>query len=106
MTRIIKKFFIPSLLSSLAALLFFVFFTGRDETRLRTFRSEGGWGYFITTRDRIVIRQPYIPAIEGRRPFRTRQDARNAGRLVMRKISAGKDPSVSVEELSEAGIGI
>lgn len=106
MTQIIKKFFIPTLLSSLAALLFVVFFTGRDETRLRTFRSEGGWGYYVTIRERMVIRQPFIPAIEGRIPFATRHDARKAGKIVIRKISAGVTPSVSAEELSKAGIGI
>lgn len=106
MTRKIKRFFIPTLLSSLTALLFVVFFTGRDETRLRTFRSEGGWGYTVTIRERMVIRQPFIPAIEGRKPFDTRNDARKAGKMVMQKISAGEIPSISAEELSEAGIGI
>jgi predicted transcriptional regulator len=106
MIRIIRKIFFPTLLSSLAAFLLVVFFMSRDVTRLRTFRLEGGWGYSLAIRERIVIWQPYIPAIEGRKPFISRQDARRAGRLVLKKISEGKEPSVSVEELSEAGIGI
>jgi len=106
MTRNIKKYFFPTLFSSLTALLFVVFFTGRDETRLRTFRSEDGWGYYVIIQERMVIRQPFIPAIEGRKPFVTRHDARTAGEIVIQKIKAGENPTVSTEELSEAGIEI
>jgi hypothetical protein len=107
MTRTIKKYLLPTLLSSLAALCFFVFFTGRDDTRLTTFRSESGWGYTISTQDRkVVICQPYIPAVEGKRPFVTRKDARRAARIVKARIDTGKDPSVGTDELLKAGVRI
>lgn len=106
MTQIIKKCFLSTLLSSLAVLFFVVFFTGRDRDRVRTFRSEGGWGYYVTARDRIVVWQPYIPAIEGKKPFATRNDARKAGKIVQEKINFRKNPSVNIEELTEAGISI
>jgi hypothetical protein len=107
MIVITRRYLFLTLLSSLAALVFAVsFMCSRDDTRLRTFRSEGGWGYYVTTKERIVIRQPFIPAVEGRKPFASRHDARKAGKIVLEKITAGKDPSVSADELSEAGIGI
>jgi hypothetical protein len=102
----IRKYFIPTLLSSLAALCFFVFFTGRDDIRLKTFRSESGWGYSVYTQKKVVIWQPYIPAVEGKKSFETKRDARRAGKITKGKLATGQDPSINVEELIKAGVRI
>lgn len=106
MIQTIKRYFIPALLISLAVLCFIVFFTGRDDARLKTFKTESGWGYVISTQDKMVIRQPFIPAIEGKKPFETRGDARRAGQIIKHKIEAREDPTVNVEELLKAGVRI
>ena len=104
MTATIRKYIPPALLSSLAALLFVVFFTGRDDHGLETFRSESGWGYRVSTHPERVIWQPFIPAIEGNKPFATRKDARRAGKMIIEKLNEGSDPSLTAEELRKAGI--
>jgi Domain of unknown function (DUF4907) len=106
MTLTTRKYFATALLSSLAALFFIVFFTGRDDSGLNTFRSECGWGYTVSTYDKVVIVQPFIPAIEGRIPFETRGDARRAGEIVLERLIKGDDPSLSREDLQKAGIRI
>lgn len=106
MTLTTKQYIATALLSSLAALFFIVFFEGRDDTRLATYRSESGWGYSVSTEDKVVIMQPFIPAIEGRVPFETRRDARRAGEIVRERLIKGDNPSLSPEDLKKAGIGI
>jgi hypothetical protein len=106
MTVTIKKSLPAVLLLTAAVLVFVVFFKGRDNLRLQTFRTDNGWGYAIFEKDRVFIRQPYIPAIEGKRPFNTKSDARKAGRIIMNKLNKGSDPSVTKDELNKAGIRI
>lgn len=89
-----------------AALLFVVFFRGRDNLRLSTFRSEFGWGYTISRNERVIVYQPYIPAIEGTKPFLTRSDARRTARIVASRIRKGVPPAIRENDLKKAGINI
>jgi len=104
MTRTINKYFVLALLSSLAVLFIVVFFTGRDDLRLNTFRSGNGWGYSVSVNDKVIIMQPIIPAVEGKKPFATRKDARKAGKMMIEKMMEGHEPSLSLDELRMAGI--
>jgi len=103
--KVIKKGrLIIVLLTVAAALLLTVYFVGRENTGLETFRSGEGWGYTVTIGGKMVIKQPFIPAIEGTEPFETKRDALRIGRIVKKKIEKGIDPSVTIEELHKAGI--
>jgi hypothetical protein len=105
MTPITKKrSFYAVLLLCMAALFSVVFFAGRDKTRLETFRSGSGWGYAVSTQGKIVISQPFIPAIEGNKPFATKSDARKAGKIIIIRFREGAEPSLSADELLKAGI--
>jgi hypothetical protein len=107
MTPIIKKrSFRAALLICMAALFFVVFFGGRDNTRLETFRSGSGWGYIVSTQGKVVICQPFIPAVEGNKPFATKGDARKAGKMMIKRLSENADPSLTSDELHKAGIRI
>ncbi len=90
----------------MATMFFVVFFTGRDNTRLVTFRSGSGWGYIVSTQGKVVICQPFIPAIEGNKPFATKGDARKVGKMIMKRLSENADPSLTAYELHKAGIRI
>ncbi|QZT36726.1 DUF4907 domain-containing protein [Halosquirtibacter xylanolyticus] len=65
---------------------------------------EGGYGYKIMIDDHCYIEQPYIPAIPGRQPFESYDDALNAGTLVAKKISENKSPSLNINELKQLNI--
>lgn len=104
MIPITKRHLAPVLILSFTVLTFIAFFTGRDSLRLKTFRSETGWGYCITTGGKVVIWQPYIPAVEGKRPFGAKIDARRAGKIMINKINKGIEPFLTTEELQRAGI--
>jgi hypothetical protein len=106
MTLNIKKRFTVVLIAVVAALCTILCFTDRDRSGLEAFRSENGWGYSIKNREKVVIYQPYIPALEGNNPFRSRREALKAGRMVITKINEGTDYTLTIDELTKAGIGI
>lgn len=76
-----------------------------DHYRLEVIQvGDDGYGYRIFQYDRPVIVQPFIPALPGKETFRTKQDARKVGNLVLKRVKAGEDCSVSKEDLKKEGI--
>lgn len=71
---------------------------------VRVTREGSGYGYTISQAGKICIRQPFIPAINQKMPFRSADDALETAQLVVKKLCNGDDFSVSREELSELGI--
>jgi hypothetical protein len=69
--------------------------------KLELIRSDGGWGYDILANNKLYIHQPYMPAVEGKHPFSSRQFARKTGRLVIRKLKNHKVPSVTRDEIKD-----
>lgn len=63
------------------------------------FRSGDGWGYDILRKEKVYIHQPFMPAIEGEKPFPDKVSARKTARLVTRKMKNQKMPSVTPEEI-------
>ncbi len=64
------------------------------------FRYGPGWGYDIFYKEKKIIHQPYMPAVQGNCPFPDRRSARKVGRHVATKIKAGDSPAVNAEEIS------
>ena len=59
-----------------------------------------GWGYEIYVDKKLYIKQDYIPAINGIHAFKSREDAMKTGKLVLNKLTHGKKPIISVDELN------
>ncbi len=73
--------------------------------RLEVTRAEGsGYGYKIYERERLIIVQPFIPVVSGKRPFRSEQDARCIGNLVLERVKAGHEFAISKADLDHLGI--
>ncbi len=70
----------------------------------RVIRVEKGWGYELFSKDRIIIHQENIPVIEGNSPFLSRHDARKTGKLTLYKLSTGKIPAITRQDLDSLGI--
>jgi hypothetical protein len=68
---------------------------------VRAFKSDSSdaWGYEILIDKKVYIHQEYIPALEGRQPFKSKRDALKVGRAVMLKIKNEKSPTLSKEEV-------
>jgi len=64
-----------------------------------SYRSGDGWGYDIIRKGKVRIHQPFMPAIEGEKPFPDKVSARKTARLVIRKMKNREMPSVKPEEI-------
>lgn len=63
-----------------------------------------GYGYDILIFDALYVHQPHIPAINGNRGFKTKEQATKAAEFVIYKIRNNiMPPSLSVEELDSLG---
>ncbi len=63
-----------------------------------------GYGYNILMYDAIYVHQPHIPAINGNRGFKTKEQARKAAEFVVYKIRNNiMPPSMSPKELDSLG---
>ncbi|HRN56506.1 MAG TPA: DUF4907 domain-containing protein [Agriterribacter sp.] len=69
-----------------------------------TFKATEGWGYEIKVDNKTYIHQETIPALPGERRFLLEQDALKTGNAVMKKLLAGKRPSLSYEEVMALGL--
>jgi len=78
---------------------------GYSYVQLTPFESSPGcWGYEIFIDNKLYIRQDCIPVISGRHAFKTKKAALDAGKIVFNKISAGKQPTLTAEELKSINV--
>jgi hypothetical protein len=108
--RSLGKWLAPLLLVLVAAAIFIGYrkqsTTPKGDVfiEVRSIRSGQGWGYDILTDGKIYIHQEFIPALQGRRPFRTEEGALKVGRKVISKLSLKEIPTITMDELREMGI--
>ena len=100
-------------LIAIAALLvcFAVIFFSRHASRDREvyvyaqpFHTDYGWGYNILADGKVHIKQQYMPAVPGRRGFKTEADALMVGNLVVKKITQNQLPTITIHELDSMGL--
>ncbi|HEX3024286.1 MAG TPA: DUF4907 domain-containing protein [Chitinophagaceae bacterium] len=72
---------------------------GNVELKVKTYKTDIGWGYDITANDTSLIHQNIIPGIAGRKGFATKEDAEKIGNLVIKKIKNKKLPAITLREL-------
>ena len=65
---------------------------------------ENGYGYRILHKNKVIIYQPYIPAINEKKTFSSEKAALSVGQLVLRKLREGENISITTEELHKIGI--
>lgn len=66
--------------------------------------TNGGWGYDILVDHKIYIHQEFIPAIEGKRAFSSKEDAMKTSEMAIKKLIKGKTPFVTKEDLDSLHI--
>lgn len=95
-----KKWGSIFLLLSLLVFLSVRLLPSSPKAELQVFKGDQGWGYQIVVNSKVFIYQPTIPAISADRSFPDEQSARETGLLVLKKVKAGKDFSLSTEEIN------
>lgn len=93
------------ILTGLALLLMLVVigivFNNRDHHyRVKVFNSQQGWGYNILFDNKLIIHQPYMPAVSCQIPFGDKYSARKIGGLVVKKLQNNQSPSITMDELN------
>lgn len=71
---------------------------------LQTIQTPTGWGYVIKKNERIYIKQTCIPAVAGNQAFKSEEDAKKTGLLVLKKLKEQEHPSIKIEELDSMQI--
>jgi hypothetical protein len=62
--------------------------------------SNQGWGYNILFRNKVIIHQPYMPAMSGQIAFQNKNGAKKTGLLVVKKLRNNQSPGIKAEELN------
>ncbi len=62
------------------------------------------WCYSIKYNKQVIIRQEYIPGLQGNIPFESKNDAQKTGLLVLKKLKNNENPACSITELKQLGI--
>ncbi len=79
---------------------------GKKSTGLeiKVTKQNSGYGYQILKKQKVIINQPFIPAIEGEKTFKNKEDAQKTADLVMNKIEKKMFPRISTHELDSMKI--
>lgn len=65
---------------------------------------KSGFGYQVLKKHKVLINQPFIPAIQGEKTFKNKEDAQQTANLVVSKIEKYSLPKISVHELDSMKI--
>jgi hypothetical protein len=107
MTKKQIRFFLISIISALTVIILLSVNKQHKqfENHIGTFKADGGWGYNILIKNKIIIHQEIIPAIEGNQKFESENDANKVAELVLLKLKSGKMPTISRSEIDSLKIG-
>jgi uncharacterized membrane protein SpoIIM required for sporulation len=78
----------------------FVIYTRKYQYSVCVIKSDQGWGYDILQGKRLIIHQPYMPAVNGQITFRDKNAARKTGQLVVKKIREKRLPTININEIN------
>ncbi|MCK0146195.1 DUF4907 domain-containing protein [Arenibacter sp. F26102] len=82
--------------------------TGSKESKLQLqseiLKLENGYGYQIKLDNKLIIRQEFIPILQGKKPFTTSQDAKRTAERIIYKLQKRESPILTIPELRELKI--
>lgn len=77
---------------------------GKAPLHSEIFKVGGGYGYQIDLNGKILIKQEFIPILEGKRPFTSTEDAERTAKKVIDKLLKKESPILTIPELKELQI--
>ncbi|WP_299433513.1 DUF4907 domain-containing protein [uncultured Aquimarina sp.] len=66
--------------------------------------AENEWYYEVYIASKLIIKQETIPGVSGKQYFRSKEEARKIGVLVINKLKSGIMPMISLNELKRHDI--
>ncbi|WP_264536267.1 DUF4907 domain-containing protein [Flavobacterium sp. N1736] len=73
--------------------------TKNETLKVESFKTASGWGYSISHKNKILIKQSIIPVISDTKSFSTEEDALKVANLVAEKLKENISPTVSKNDL-------
>jgi hypothetical protein len=73
--------------------------TQKEILHAESVKTASGWGYTISYKDKILIKQTIIPVISEVKSFSSEDDALKVAGLVVKKLHQNKSPSVTKNDL-------
>ena len=73
----------------------------REGLTSKVIRVEGGWGYDIFLEKKMIIHQPFIPALSGAKPFASRRAAKRVARVVIDQLVETGSPTLTIETVNK-----
>ncbi|MBN2813310.1 MAG: DUF4907 domain-containing protein [Bacteroidales bacterium] len=92
------------LLSGIIAFNIYRIIDHRSPYEVKPYKTDNGWGYRISAKEKIFIEQPFIPGLPGKKSFPTRRTARKTGELVLHRLQHQKLPAFTKEDLTQVGL--
>jgi len=81
-----------------------VFTHESEKFETAVFQSKNGYGYSISFKNKLLIKQDFIPAIQKSQPFCNSNDAQKVAYLVAEKLNKKENPRVTLSELNDLNI--
>ncbi|MUH35686.1 DUF4907 domain-containing protein [Zobellia amurskyensis] len=72
--------------------------------RLETIAVGEGYGYQILYEEKVLVKQEFIPAVQGERAFASKKEAKRVGDEVLKSIIKGEAPFVTISQLKDLKI--
>lgn len=60
-----------------------------------------GWNYEIYKGDIILVKQDIIPSVSGKQYFKTKNDAKKIGLLVLTKLKNNERPIITIKDIED-----
>lgn len=76
----------------------------KKQTVIKVTQQTTGFGYQIIRQEKVLINQPFIPAVQGQQTFKDSLQALRTAQLVVKKIERNVFPQVSLHELDSMKI--
>ncbi len=104
MTMIInnKQFFWSKIQKNLLLLLLVLQITACSQNvklKIEYFKTTSGWGYLISHKNKIIIKQSIIPVINNTKSFSTEEDAIKVANMVVQKLRENNSPTITKNDL-------
>lgn len=100
-TKIQKNLSFQSTITKLLLVCLFLFISCKknENLNLASLKTQNGWGYVITLKEKIIIKQTVIPVISENKSFKTEEEALKVGQLVLDKLNSNLSPTVTKKDL-------